>query len=340
LSTEFDQSTEIRFMIDKSQCGQRLDIFLAQSDVAISRSHVKCVIEEGDVLVNGKEPKVSQKLKEGDVIVLTQRPPIEAVAVAQDIPLDIVYEDEAIIVINKQAGMVVHPAPGNYVNTLVNALLFHCHDLSGIGGVLRPGIVHRLDKDTSGLIVAAKSDDAHRQLSAQFEKHEVQKKYLALVWGNTKDKQGEIVKPVGRHTIDRKKMSTNTKRGKEAITFWKVIERYGVATLLEVEIKTGRTHQIRVHLSDLRYPIIGDAVYGGATNRTQNIANPALKAQIKAFNRQALHAAYLSFVHPLTGKRIEFNANMPEDLANLCAQLRSSVNPVNSITTKGKDHLR
>jgi len=340
LSTEFDQSTEIRFMIDKSQCGQRLDIFLAQSDVAISRSHVKCVIEEGDVLVNGKEPKVSQKLKEGDVIVLTQRPPIEAVAVAQDIPLDIVYEDEAIIVINKQAGMVVHPAPGNYVNTLVNALLFHCHDLSGIGGVLRPGIVHRLDKDTSGLIVAAKSDDAHRQLSAQFEKHEVQKKYLALVWGNTKDKQGEIVKPVGRHTIDRKKMSTNTKRGKEAHTFWKVIERYGVATLLEVEIKTGRTHQIRVHLSDLRYPIIGDAVYGGATNRTQNIANPALKAQIKAFNRQALHAAYLSFVHPLTGKRIEFNANMPEDLANLCAQLRSSVNPVNSITTKGKDHLR
>ena len=340
MSTEFDQSTEIRFMIDKSQCGQRLDIFLAQSDVAISRSHVKCVIEEGDVLVNGKEPKVSQKLKEGDVIVLTQRPPIEAVAVAQDIPLDIVYEDEAIIVINKQAGMVVHPAPGNYVNTLVNALLFHCHDLSGIGGVLRPGIVHRLDKYTSGLIVAAKSDDAHRQLSAQFEKHEVQKKYLALVWGNTKDKQGEIVKPVGRHTVDRKKMSTNTKRGKEAHTFWKVIERYGVATLLEVEIKTGRTHQIRVHLSDLRYPIIGDAVYGGATNRTQNIANPALKAQIKAFNRQALHAAYLSFVHPLTGKRIEFNANMPEDLANLCAQLRSSVNPVNSITTKGKDHLR
>jgi 23S rRNA pseudouridine1911/1915/1917 synthase len=320
------KSIEISFTINKSQCGQRLDIFLAQGDAAISRSHVKCVIEDGDVLVNGIIPKVSQRLKEGDIIVLTQRPPQEATALPQDMPLNIVYEDEAIIVINKPAGMVVHPAPGNADKTLVNALLFHCHDLSGIGGVLRPGIVHRLDKDTSGLIVAAKSDEAHRHLSAQFEKHEVQKKYLALVWGNTKDKQGEIVKPVGRHTIDRKKMSTNTKRGKEAITFWKVIERYGVAMMLEVEIKTGRTHQIRVHLSDLRYPIIGDAIYGSATNRIRDIANPTLKAQIKAFNRQALHAAYLSFIHPQTGKRVEFNADMPKDMADLCAQLRLNVN--------------
>jgi 23S rRNA pseudouridine1911/1915/1917 synthase len=327
------KSGEIIFTVNKSQCGQRLDIFLAQSDAAISRSHVKCVIEEGDVLVNGIIPKVSQRLKDGDVIILNQRPPQEASALPQDMPLNIVYEDEAIIVINKPAGMVVHPAPGNADKTLVNALLFHCHDLSGLGGVLRPGIVHRLDKDTSGLIVAAKSDEAHRQLSAQFEKHEVQKKYLALVWGNTKDKQGEIVKPVGRHTIDRKKMSTNTKRGKEAITFWKVIERFDVATLLEVEIKTGRTHQIRVHLSDLRYPIIGDAVYGNATNRMRDIANPALKAQIKAFNRQALHAAHLSFIHPLTGKRVEFNADMPKDLADLCAQLRLSVNPADSVKT-------
>jgi 23S rRNA pseudouridine1911/1915/1917 synthase len=197
-----------------------------------------------------------------------------------------------------------------------------------------------LDKDTSGIIVAAKSDDAHRHLSAQFEKHEVQKKYLALVWGNTKDKQGEIVKPVGRHTIDRKKMSTNTKRGKAAITFWKVIERYGVATLLEVEIKTGRTHQIRVHLSDIRYPVIGDAVYGNPTNRMRDIANPELKAQIKAFNRQALHAAYLSFVHPLTGKMAEFNADMPKDMADLCAQFRLSVNPVDSKTNMWKNKLR
>jgi 23S rRNA pseudouridine1911/1915/1917 synthase len=340
LSTSTEQSTELFFTVDKSQCGQRLDIFLAQSDAALSRSQVKNAIEDGDVLVNDNVPKVSQKLKDGDVITLNKKPPIEATAVAQEMPLNIVYEDEDIIVINKPAGMVVHPAPGNPDKTLVNALLFHCHDLSGIGGVLRPGIVHRLDKDTSGLIVAAKSDDAHRHLSAQFEKHEVQKKYLALVWGNTKDKQGEIVKPVGRHTVDRKKMSTNAKRGKEAITFWKVIERFDVATLLEVEIKTGRTHQIRVHLSDLRYPIIGDAVYGSTTNRMQNIADSALKAQIKAFNRQALHAAYLSFIHPLTGKRVEFNTDLPQDMADLCAQLRLSVNPINSTTTNWKDKPR
>jgi 23S rRNA pseudouridine1911/1915/1917 synthase len=208
------QFREISFTINKSQIGQRLDVFLAQVDPTISRSHVKCVIEEGDVLVNGKVPKVSQHLKEGDVIILTQRPPIEAAAVAQEMPLDIVYEDEAIIVINKPAGMVVHPAPGNADKTLVNALLFHCHDLSGIGGVLRPGIVHRLDKDTSGLIVAAKSDDTHRHLSAQFEKHDVHKKYLALVWGDVKGNHGEIVLPVGRHTTNRKKCLQKANMGK------------------------------------------------------------------------------------------------------------------------------
>ena len=315
------QAEKISFTIDKSQIGQRLDIFLAQSEAEISRSHVKYAIEEGDVLVNDKTPKVSQKLKEGDVIILTQRPPIEATALPQDMPLNIVYEDEAIIVINKPAGMVVHPAPGNPDKTLVNALLFHCHDLSGIGGVLRPGIVHRLDKDTSGLIVAAKSDDAHRSLSAQFEKHDVHKKYLALVWGDVKGNSGEIVLPVGRHTTNRKKMSTKSKRGKDALTLWKVRERYGVATLLEVEIKTGRTHQIRVHLSDRGYPVIGDAVYGNSA-KINTVKDPLLKAKIKEFNRQALHAAQLSFIHPLKGERMMFTADMPQDLADLCAQLR------------------
>ncbi|MGP8155070.1 MAG: RluA family pseudouridine synthase [Smithella sp.] len=322
------QPEKINFMIEKSQIGQRLDIFLSQSDADISRSHVKQIIEKGDVLVNSKVPKVSQKLKEGDVIILTKRPPMGAAAIPQEIPLNIVYEDEAIIVINKPAGMVVHPAPGNPEKTLVNALLYHCNDLSGIGGVLRPGIVHRLDKDTSGLIVAAKSDDAHRHISYQFEKHEVQKKYLALVWGNVKDNQGEIIKPVGRHTIDRKKMSTKTKRGKDALTFWKVSERYGVVTLLEVEIKTGRTHQIRVHLSDLGYPIIGDAVYGNSA-KIRAISNPVLKDRLNEFNRQALHAAHLSFIHPTNGKRVVFTADMPQDMADLCAQLRLIVNPIN-----------
>ncbi len=334
-----EQFAKTSFTINKSQIGQRLDIFLSLSEAAISRSHVKQIIEKGDVLVNGKAPKVSQRLKDGDVIILTQRPPVEAAATPQEIYLNIVYEDEMIIVINKPAGMVVHPAPGNPEKTLVNALLYHCHDLSGIGGVLRPGIVHRLDKDTSGLIVAAKSDDAHRRLSYQFEKHEVQKKYLALVWGDMKDNQGEIVKPVGRHTVDRKKMSTKTKRGKEALTFWKVSERYGVATLLEVEIKTGRTHQIRVHLSDLGYPVIGDAIYGNST-KIRAIADPLLKIQMKEFNRQALHAAQLSFIHPVNGKWVEFRVNMPRDMADLCAQLRLHINSINSITANRKDKLR
>jgi 23S rRNA pseudouridine1911/1915/1917 synthase len=339
LSIETQQSTEIRFTINKNQCGQRLDIFLAQSEAALSRSQVKYAIEEGNVLVNDNVPKVSQKLKENDVIILSKKPPIEAKAVAQEKPLNIVYEDEAIIVINKPAGMVVHPAPGNPDNTLVNALLFHCHDLSGIGGVLRPGIVHRLDKDTSGLIVAAKSDEAHRHLSAQFEKHDVHKKYLALVWGDVKGNHGEIVEPVGRHPVNRKKMSTKSKHGRGALTLWKVRERYGVATLLDVEIKTGRTHQIRVHLSDRGYPVVGDAVYGNSV-KIRTIADPLLKARLKEFNRQALHAAHLSFIHPVRGERVVFTAGMPEDMAGLCAQLRSSVKPVDSKTDMWKDKLR
>lgn len=339
MSIETQQSEKIIFTIDKSQIGQRLDIFLAQVEPTISRSHVKHVIEEGDVLVNGKAPKVSQHLKEGDVIILTQRPPIEATALPQDMLLNIVYEDEAIIVINKPAGMVVHPAPGNPDNTLVNALLFHCHDLSGIGGVLRPGIVHRLDKDTSGLIVAAKSDDAHRQLSAQFEKHDVHKKYLALVWGDVKGNTGEIVLPVGRHANNRKKMSTKSKRGKDALTLWKARERYGVATLLEVEIKTGRTHQIRVHLSDRGYPVIGDQVYGNSA-KINTVKDPLLKAKIKEFNRQALHAAQLSFIHPQKGERVVFTADMPQDMTGLCAQLRLSINQIDSTKSNWKDKLR
>jgi len=336
LSIETQQSTEIRFTIDKSQIGQRLDMFLAQSDAAISRSHVKQVIEEGDVLVNGIIPKVSQKLKEGDVIILNKKSSIEAAAVAQEIPLDIVYEDEIIIVINKPAGMVVHPAPGNPDKTLVNALLFHCHDLSGIGGVLRPGIVHRLDKDTSGLIVAAKSDEAHRHLSAQFEKHDVHKKYLALVWGDVKGNHGEIVEPVGRHPVNRKKMSTKSKHGRSALTLWKVRKRYGVATLLDVEIKTGRTHQIRVHLSSRGYPVVGDAVYGNSS-RIKAVTDPIMKSKLKEFNRQALHSTQLSFIHPLKGERMVFTADMPRDLADLCNQLRSSVKQVDSKTNMWKD---
>lgn len=326
-----EQAERISFTVNKSQGGLRLDIYLAQSEAALSRSQVKYAIEEGDVLVNGKVPKVSQHLKEGDVIVLTKKPPVEAQALPQEMPLDIVYEDDAVIVINKPAGMVVHPAPGNPDKTLVNALLYHCHDLSGIGGVLRPGIVHRLDKDTSGLIVAAKSDEVHRQLSAQFEKHDVHKKYLALVWGNVKGDHGEIAAAVGRHPVNRKKMSTKSRHGRGALTLWKVRERYGMVTLLEVEIKTGRTHQIRVHLSDRGYPVVGDAVYGN-TSRIKAVSDPALKSALKAFNRQALHATQLSFVHPVKNERMVFTAGLPQDMADLCSQLRSDVKPVGTAT--------
>jgi len=316
-----DQQSSVQFTVDNNQSGQRLDILLPQNDPSLSRSRVKRMIEEGDVLVNNLPSKPAQRLQEGDIIRLTIRSVREAAAVPQEIPLNIVYEDAAIIVVNKEAGMVVHPAPGNYDRTLVNALLFHCHDLSGIGGVLRPGIVHRLDKGTSGLIVAAKTDDAHRSLTAQFVRHDVHKTYRAIVWGDVRGNSGEIILAVGRHPGDRKKMSTKSKRGRDAITLWKVRERYGLATLLDVEIMTGRTHQIRVHLSDRGYPVIGDAVYGNAS-KIRTVSDATLKAQLKAQDRQALHAAKLSFLHPSTNNRIVFTAEMPEDMANLCAHLR------------------
>jgi 23S rRNA pseudouridine1911/1915/1917 synthase len=332
---------DLSFTVSPSQAGLRLDVFLAQTDDSFSRSQIKIAIEEGVVTVNGKEPKVSQHLKDGDIVELHLEPAIDAVAIPQNIPLDIVYEDASIIVINKPAGMVVHPAPGNPDQTLVNALLFHCHDLSGIGGVLRPGIVHRLDKETSGLIVAAKSDEAHRKLSAQFEKHDVYKKYVALVWGDVKGASGEIVLPVGRHPVDRKKMSTKSRHGKDALTLWKVRERYGTATLLDVEIKTGRTHQIRVHLSERGYPVIGDAVYGNAS-KLQTVKNAELKAGIKSLARQALHAAQLSFVHPHGGERVVFTAPIPADMDKLCGLFRATApSPAgNTGLQNWKDKLR
>ena len=323
MSIDTEPSRDLSFTVSPEQAGLRLDVFLAQTDDSFSRSQIKNAIEEGDVLVNGKEPKVSQHLKAGDVVELHLEPAIDAVAIPQDIPLEVVYEDAAIIVINKPAGMVVHPAPGNPDQTLVNALLFHCHDLSGIGGVLRPGIVHRLDKETSGLIVAAKSDEAHRKLSVQFEKHDVHKKYIALVWGDVKGASGEIVLPVGRHPVDRKKMSTKSRHGKDALTLWKVRERYGTATLLDVEIKTGRTHQIRVHLSERGYPVIGDSVYGNAS-KLQTVKNAELKAGIKSLERQALHAAQLSFIHPHSGERVVFTAPIPTDMEKLCGLFRAA----------------
>lgn len=339
--SEDKKPVDLSFTISTLQAGLRLDVFLAQADESFSRSQIKNAIEEGEVTVNGKKPKVSQHLKEGDLVELHLEPAIEAAAVPQDIPLNIVYEDASIIVVNKPAGMVVHPAPGNPDHTLVNALLFHCSDLSGIGGVLRPGIVHRLDKETSGLIVAAKSDEAHRRLSTQFEKHDVHKKYLALAWGDVRGASGEIVLPVGRHPVDRKKMSTKSRRGKDALTLWKVRERFGAATLLDIEIKTGRTHQIRVHLAERGYPVIGDTVYGNAS-RLPTVRNAVLKAGLKALSRQMLHAAQLSFLHPQNGERMVFTAPPPEDMENLLALFRAAAATpaINPRLQNWKDGLR
>jgi 23S rRNA pseudouridine1911/1915/1917 synthase len=319
-----DEKELITFTIGKRDAEERLDIFLAQNANALSRSQIKRVITEGNVQVNNLRVKSGYRLKEGDFIVFTKEEPKSYDVIPENIPLTIIYEDSSIIVLDKPAGMVVHPAAGNYSGTIVNALLFHCKDLSGVGGVLRPGIVHRLDKQTSGLLIVAKSDSAHRGLSKQFKKHMVKKVYKALVHGNVKDDSGLIELPVGRHPTDRKKMSTKSKRGKMAITHWKVIERYDIATLLDVEIETGRTHQIRVHLNTLGFPVIGDAVYGNSKKRTGEIKNDVLRSILKRIKRQALHASRLGFNHPLDDRYLEFSSPLPDDMAYACEALRQS----------------
>ncbi|MDD5713004.1 MAG: RluA family pseudouridine synthase, partial [Smithellaceae bacterium] len=258
---------------------------------------------------------------EGDVVVFSVPAPAASDLVAQDIPLSIIYEDASLLVIDKPAGIVVHPAPGHPEGTIVNAILHHCDDLCGIGGVQRPGIVHRLDKDTSGLLVVAKTDQAHRSLTEQFKSHQVRKTYLTLVVGDPREDDGVIDLPVGRHPVDRKKMSTLSRRGREALSRWRVKERFGRVSLLEVDIETGRTHQIRVHLSAAGYPVVGDSVYGG-TKRAAGIEDVAARNRLKAFKRQALHAARLGFSHPVSGKELSFVSPLPEDMTELCAFLR------------------
>ena len=311
----------VRFMVGSEQSRLRLDLFLSGREVGLSRSQIQRAIGEGCVLVNGRSVPAGRKVKSGDEIVL-RLPEMKSSGVqAEPIPLKILHEDTSLLVIDKPAGLVVHPAPGHPGGTLVNALLHHCRDLSGIGGVLRPGIVHRLDKGTSGLLVVAKSDEAHRGLSGQFKRREVRKSYLALVYGDPKTDGGRIAAAVGRHPVDRKKMSTRSRRGRAAVTLWRVRERFGWAAVLEVDIETGRTHQIRVHLADAGHPVVGDRIYGGA-GRIRTVGDPAVRARIKAFDRQALHAWQLFFTHPATGEPMQFSASLPEDMAGLCGFLR------------------
>jgi len=299
--------------VGEDGAGQRLDAFLASVLPDLTRAAVQRLIEAGLVLLEGSVPKASVKLRSGDRLSVEIPLPEPTAALAEDIPLDILYEDADLVVINKPAGMVVHPGAGNSGGTLVNALLGHCHDLSGIGGELRPGIVHRIDKDTSGILVVAKSDVAHQGLAKQFSEHTVKRIYLALVFGNMKSDTGRIEGVIGRHPVDRKKMSGTARHGKHAVTHWKVLGRYPEICLLRLRLETGRTHQIRVHLSESGHPLLGDPVYC-SSGRLSNLKDVGLRSLVKGLGRQALHAKTLGFIHPVSGQYMEFDSELPADM--------------------------
>jgi 23S rRNA pseudouridine1911/1915/1917 synthase len=302
--------------------GQRLDAFIAAVMPELTRSAVQRLIEQGLVLLDGKEAKASYKLSIGEEIEVTIPLPQPATAVAEDIPLEILYEDSDVIVVNKAAGMTVHPGAGVSSGTLVNALLAHCTDLSGIGGEVRPGIVHRIDKDTTGVLVAAKNDAAHEGLARQFSEHTVKRVYQALIFGSPRTDKGRVEGIIGRHPVDRKKMSGRARQGRHAVTHWQVIARFPEVTLLKLKLETGRTHQIRVHLSESGYPLLGDSVYGGDA-RLGNVKDAKLKSLVKALGRQALHARTLGFIHPCRGEYLEFSAELPEDMQRILDYLES-----------------
>lgn len=289
------------FIVKKEEANIRIDRYLAEKQERLSRVAIQRLIEEKKILVKGKRTKPSYKIQENDRITIEEEQPKETELKAQNIPIEIIYEDKDIIVVNKPKGMVVHPANGNPDGTLVNAIMAICKDsLSGIGGEIRPGIVHRIDKDTSGILIIAKNDKAHINLSEQIKQHEVKKTYIALVRGIVKENEATINMPIGRSTKDRKKMAVTQKNGKEAITHFKVLKRYkeNDTTLLEVKIETGRTHQIRVHLAQIGYPIIGDTTYSNGKNKW-------------GIEGQCLHAKSLQFKHPTTGKEMFLEAKLP-----------------------------
>lgn len=301
-----------KYIVNDSDINKRIDSYIAAKDQEISRVAVKRLIEQGKILVNGKQVKVSYKVQLGDVITQEAEDIKEIELKAQEIPLEILYEDNDIIVVNKPKGMVVHPAVGNLEGTLVNAIMTICKEsLSGIGGEIRPGIVHRLDKDTSGVIIIAKNDKSHIDLSNQIKQHEVEKVYWALVRGVVKENEATISMPIGRSTKDRKKMAV-TKNGKEAVTHFKVLKRYSNCTLLEVKIETGRTHQIRVHLAQIGYPVIGDTIYSSGKNKWGIVG-------------QCLHAKSLKFKHPTTHEEMWIQAELPDYFKNVLKELENEI---------------
>lgn len=307
--TVSDDLELFRFQIPEEQEEERVDKCIAALIDSLSRSFIQKMIKEGRVSVNGAPVKASYQVKAGDdlsfLLPRAQEPDIEP----EKIPLDVLYEDSDVLIVNKPKGMVVHPAPGHYSGTLVNAILYHCREnLSGINGVLRPGIVHRIDMNTTGSLLICKNDRAHKILAEQLKNHSITRKYHAIVYGNLKEDTGTINAPIGRHPADRKKMSTKSANGRRAVTHYRVLKRYGNFTYIECQLETGRTHQIRVHLASIGHPILGDDVYGPA------------KCPYK-LEGQTLHAKVLGIVHPATGKYIEFDAPLPEYFQSLLENL-------------------
>lgn len=295
--------------VDENSSGIRLDKFLAEMS-ELSRSHIAKLIDDGSVLVNGLPRKASFKPEIGDTVVLEIPDAVPAEASPENIPLDILFEDNSMLVVNKPQGMVVHPAPGNPSGTLVNALLFHCGDsLSGIGGVARPGILHRIDKDTSGLLLVAKTDKAHLSLAGQIKEHSLTRKYNALVHGHFKEPEGLVNAPIGRSPKDRKKMCINYDNGRDAVTHYRVLREFEKYTLLELRLETGRTHQIRVHMASLGHPVACDPVYG-------------VKKEPISAGGQLLHAATVGFIHPESGEYMEFSAPRPDYFENILKKLK------------------
>lgn len=301
---------QINFKITKDDEEKRIDTFLVSNLTDISRSRIQKLIEENQITVNDKNINKNYKLKENDSIIIQIQQPKEIEILPENIPLDIIYEDNDVILVNKPQNMVVHPANGHYTHTLVNGLMYHCKDnLSGINGVMRPGIVHRIDKDTSGILIVAKNDKAHNSLSNQLKDHSMTRVYYAVVCGNLKNDKGTINAPIGRHPIDRKKMAVTLKNSKNAVTHYEVINRFKKYTLIRLKLETGRTHQIRVHMSHIGHPLLGDIVYGN---------------QKQPFNLtgQTLHAKILGFLHPTTNKYMEFETPLPNYFEDILKKLQ------------------